>query len=272
MIPRNKVILALFIGGIGITVAMSMLWIDSASAARGNRDLFKSWKSLIDPLVNLQGRVDELEEEVEFLGAKVEDLQDQIEEITSPRDDIVFLVDEFEYSPGDDVGVKGLIDEDIFDPDLEEIFITLTFPEGETDIFGTDNESEFEFAIPLVDDAVDGLYTLRLQYGESAKYSYFIVDENENLAEIEVEDVFGSGDNVDIEGTIFDTALGENEVEITVLDSNNESVVAEEVELDAGDNFDFDFDLDDEAPLGRYAILIEYDGAFVDEALFEVHK
>lgn len=61
------VIGAILLTAFGLTFA-------AASASAENESLFKSWRSLIAPILDLQDRVDELEERNALLEQRVEEL------------------------------------------------------------------------------------------------------------------------------------------------------------------------------------------------------
>jgi hypothetical protein len=188
--------------------------------------------------------------------------------------DIQVDLDEFEYDPDDDIVITGVVDEDVLDPDVDWVAIAVIIPgnsfEEAADI---DSDGAFEFVYGLPARADDGLYTVRVEYDGSSAFSYFIVDEEANSAEVEVEDdVYLGGQEVEMVGVISDPQIGVDEVVISVLDPNRDDIIDEEaVALDAEDEFEFAFDLENNALLGRYAIIVEYDGRVVEEALFEVH-
>lgn len=259
---------------VGIIVAVSMFTFSSVVAANGDNDLFKSWKSLIGPLVDLQIRVSQLEAEVESQETRIQQLEEKIGNGTPDRD-IEIQIDEFEYDVGDEVAITGAIDEDVLEPGVDSVFIEIMFPGGgvgeEIDL---DHNAEFDFDYEIAGTAIDGLYTVRVEYGSTRAFSYFIVDEDDNLVDIEVEDdAFRAGQNVELVGFVEDPIAAVDEVEITVFDPDNDKIFnQEDVSLDENDEFGFDFDLSADAPLGRYAIIVSYDGVVGGEALFEVHE
>jgi hypothetical protein len=268
---NKAILLVLAVVATGVVVGASS--VTFALAANSNHDLFKNWKSLIDPIVALQERVSELEAQVEFLREEVAELEQKIDGTNSYDDTIFIDTDDFEYVAGEDVGIEGVIGENILDAG-NELFIAVIEPAGgsEEDEVEVSSDGDFEFVYELASSAVDGLYTIRVEYEGVEVYSYFIVGGNDNLAFLDVEDdVFSAGQNVEMVGEVLDPVTGEDEVTIFVLDPSGDELIQEEVDLDAEDVFEHEFDLPNISPLGRYAIIVEYDGDIAGHALFEVH-
>jgi plastocyanin len=191
--------------------------------------------------------------------------------VTSHSDDVVNIrieVDD-EHSPGDEVEIMGSI-EDISD-DVDEVMVTITEPDGadnSDDVLLEDDEFSLEYH--LGDPADEGIYIIEVEYDGESAFSYFLVDEEDDSVEVvSDEDVYELGEEIVLVGEVHDLQIGEEEVEIIILDPAGEEVV-EEAELD-DEEFEIDIDLDD-APPGRYAVIAIYDGEESGFTLFEVDE
>jgi uncharacterized protein YfaS (alpha-2-macroglobulin family) len=168
------------------------------------------------------------------------------------------------------VTVEGIVEHPT---DETEVMIEVITPDSiiiDVDVIELSDVDDFEYHYEVAEGADDGLYTVRVQYDQWRVYSYFIVDKDQNAIELETDDdVYEAGDDVELRGDVEDLQTGEDEADIIVLDPRGEEIVNESVDLD-GDEIEFAFDLDDDAPLGRYAIIVEYDGEVAGEAVFDV--
>ncbi|MGI0012812.1 MAG: PEFG-CTERM sorting domain-containing protein [Nitrososphaera sp.] len=174
-------------------------------------------------------------------------------------------IDTDRYNPGDSVRISGEIDN--VDSNVDEVTITVDGP-GEHEVQDEPLDgSDFDFEYDIPADADDGIYTIEVEYDGESVFTYFFIDENDDDITVETDsDFYGPGDNVDISGTVDQPNLELDAVEITVLDpENDEKVNGHEEELD-GDDFRYDFDLDNDEDLhGRYAVEVVYDN---DEGFF----
>jgi plastocyanin len=176
---------------------------------------------------------------------------------TSSRLGIVIEVDD-EYGLGDEVEVAGFV-EDV-ETGIDEVTITITEPVGTDESEEVElDDGEFLFEYLLDDFAEDGIYTVEVEYDSISVFSYFLVDEEDDEIELEIDsDSYLPGDEVEVVGFVHDPQTGEDEVEIAVLDPLGDQIVEESIALD-DDEFDFEFGLDDDAPSGRYALIGTYD-------------
>lgn len=250
-----------------------MLTIAAALAgSNGRQDVFKSWRALIGPVLDLQARVAELEEKNAVLEERVAELEERLDDDVSSEQNIIIQIDEIEYDQGDDVSITGTVEDLVAGED--EVIIQVIGPGGliESETAELSSDGEFDFVHEVANDANDGLYTARVEYDIWIIYSYFIVNEDPNEIEVEPDDDFYHlGDTVEVVGTVEDVVLGVDEVEVTVLDPNHEDIVDEElVGLDA-DEFQFEFELSD-GLVGRYAIIVTYDNSQQGEAIIEVEE
>lgn len=178
------------------------------------------------------------------------------------------------YEGGDDVSIVGLVDDII---DNEEVIIRVAEPgdsgsEVESDEPNSSGNFNYNFDVP--NSPEEGVYTVEAEYDGESAYTYFKVDGEEDTIFVALDNddsIYEPGDDVLITGQVDEDDNGEPDVVITVLDPTNDEIVdEEEVELD-GDEFEYEFTLDNDAPHGRYAVIVTYE--FQDQegsALFEL--
>jgi predicted secreted protein with PEFG-CTERM motif len=174
------------------------------------------------------------------------------------------------YEEDEEVAIEGVIEDVV---DNEQVIISIGEPGDSTpDEVQSDEPSSngnFDYLYEIPSSPEEGVYTVEVEYDDEFAYTYFIVDEDDDTITIELIDhedgIFEAGDEVEIAGSVDQDDLGEEDnVQITVLDPFNEPVVDDEdAELGDGDlsndEFEFSFDLDNDAPHGRYAVIVTYD-------------
>jgi hypothetical protein len=171
------------------------------------------------------------------------------------------------YEEGDSVVIEGTIDD--VDPDVDSVDITIrdepqgSTVEDDTSDLGSSDNFDMVFDVGGGDD--DGVYEVEVEYDTDSAFSYFIIDNDDDLVRVILgETVYSAGDEVEISGDVDDVVTGEDQVEITVFDPNNDDIVSQET-ADLGDGtldddeFAYSFDLDDNADHGRYAVIVSYD-------------
>jgi uncharacterized protein YfaS (alpha-2-macroglobulin family) len=259
------VIGAILLTSFGLTFA-------AASASAENESLFKSWRSLIAPILDLQNRVDELEERNAFLEQRVEELEERIGPDNPPRLDDYFLqIDDHVFDTGDGVVITGAVAD--VSEEIDEVSIKVMSPDG-TEIDAAtvpvdEDDGSFDYLHSISDNPDEGVYTVWARYGDWQEYSYFIVDVEDDTVVVELDNhEYEPGDEVTITGTIDNPIEGEEDIQVTVLDPNND-ILLELIPID-GDEFEYSFDLDDDAELGRYAVIVDYAGGQSGAALFDV--
>jgi hypothetical protein len=174
--------------------------------------------------------------------------------------------------PGDDITISGFInnaDED--DP----VDIRVTEPDGGSDTFETkvDDNEEFSENYEIPDPTDDGIYEVEVEFGsEDNTYAYFLIDEEDDDVEVVTdEDTYEPGQDVDISGEVTDPTLGEDEVQIRVLDpEGNDIGPSGAVDIDTNDEFEETIELDNDAHPGVYAVIVEYDNEDAGWFIFEV--
>jgi uncharacterized protein YfaS (alpha-2-macroglobulin family) len=172
-----------------------------------------------------------------------------------------------EYEAGDDVTIEGEID-DVND-DVDEVTLTITGPDSDHDDEVDHDDGDFEFEYSLPNDAEDGIYIIEVEYDDESVFSYFFIDEGEDV-EVDLDaGTYGPDDTVAISGNNLDPDPAEADVVITIEDPEGDDDLSDDVELD-GDEYSLDVELDD-ADHGKYAVTVEYNG---DEgyAVFEVEE
>ena len=181
------------------------------------------------------------------------------------------------YDPGDVVTIEGVIEDLV---DSEDVTIRYEDPDGsleETDNFGEPSSNGiFDSVFEIPNNAEEGIWTVEVDYDNEKAFTYFLVDDVRDTVNVvldEASGIYQAGDKVTISGDVDNQDAAEEDVVITVLDPTNAELAdvdQEPVPLD-GDEFTFDFDLENDAPHGRYAVIVEYD---VDDqigfALFEI--
>ena len=173
------------------------------------------------------------------------------------------------YQEDDDVVIDGTIDN--VDQNLDSVEITIRDePKGSTvdsdsnvDLGSSDN---FDMVFNVGGGDPDGVYEVEVEYDAESAFSYFIVDNDNDLIDVVLgETTYAAGDEVEIAGRVDDVVDGETDVEITVFDPNNDEIVNQDnSELGDGslpdDEFEYTFDLENNADHGRYAVIVSYDG------------
>jgi predicted secreted protein with PEFG-CTERM motif len=174
------------------------------------------------------------------------------------HDNIIIDIDD-EYDPGQSIEISGVISD--LDEDVTEVTIFVTEPDGTDDDFDVDLDDE-EFSLDYDVGNDDGIYTVEVQYDTDSAFNYFLVDDDDDDVEVETDaSAYEQGDTIQITGTVTDPELGEEDVEIILMDPHGDSVIDEETaEIDGDGDFDYEYDLDDEAETGRYALKIVYNG------------
>jgi Ca2+-binding RTX toxin-like protein len=188
------------------------------------------------------------------------------------------------YGQGDDVVISGSIDE--VDPDEDHVTIKIKRPSSsgttwivEKTLFADlDDDGKFDDSYAISSTAIDGAYTVEVDYNNEKEYTYFIVDEDDDTIAVETDGTLYSGGNeVTVSGQVDDLVSGEEDVQITIIDPNNDKILdSQAVTLGQGsqvddDEFKYVFDLDSNADHGRYAVIVNYDnGDQVGFTLFEV--
>jgi hypothetical protein len=176
-----------------------------------------------------------------------------------------------EYEPGDFVNIEAFIEP--VDDDIKSVLITVTAPNGnskQTKALLQNGYAEHHFT--LDDDASDGIYTVEVKYDTYSLFDYFLVDEEADEIDVATDaNIYEQGDDVEISGLVIDPEIGENSVRITVMNPDGESILQQEIDLD-GHGFDFVFDLDQDAPIGSYAVKVLCVGGQAGWMIFEVEE
>ncbi len=185
------------------------------------------------------------------------------------HEDITVEIEDMVYDQGDEVVIEGIVDGA---DDGEEVEITIEGPDDSDSEDIEIEDEEYSFTYEIGSNADEGLYVVQVSFGSDDVFSYFKVVEDDDDDPITVEtedDLYSAGDTVEITGFIQDPELGEDEIDIEVIGPDNSRVYDNTVDLDGDEFSDDDFDLDDEADHGRYAVIVSYAG---DEAvtIFEV--
>ena len=247
-----------------------------------NNDVDEVTLSITGPSLNYYDEVDHDDGEFEFEYSLENDAEDGIYVIEVEYDDesvfSYFMVDEDD----DDVDVE--LDSDTFDEgdtveisgsniDVttgeDEVDITIEDPEGD-DGFSTDTEldgDEYSAEVDL-DDAVHGKYAVTVTYDDEEGYAVFEVDDggsssgSGDITASITDSTLAPGEEVRITGSIDEDDIeGNSEVILVVEDPDGDEVSAYEdsVEPDTNGDFDFNFDLEDDADIGIYTIVLSYE-------------
>jgi len=251
-----------------VVISASTATFTLASASNGNEGLFKSWRALITPILDLQNRVTQLEQKNQDLEARVNELEQEVNNLRPhPLQGNFLQIDDRFYGQDYDVVITGRF-EDRDDSAGDEVTLTVNGPTGAI-LYSTrvplEYDNSFEHVFSVSNDADDGVYTVKAEYGDWKTFSYFIVNEVDDDIALDLgNDANGPGDEVIISGQLDVLYSGQTEVLITVLDPNNnklfddKAVPLGEGKLD-GDEFEFVFDLDTDAAAGRYAVIVTYE-------------
>jgi predicted secreted protein with PEFG-CTERM motif len=182
-------------------------------------------------------------------------------------------VDDITPNPGDVITISGVIDNA---DDNEDVGITIREPDNggsdnaDTQIDGNDGEFSETYEIP--DPTDDGIYEIEVEFAsEDSTFAYFLIDEDNDDVPTETnEDTYEPGDDVKISGEVLDPITGEEEVDIKVLDPEGNDIGPGSVNLDSSDEFDETVELDNDAHVGVYAVIVEYNGNEEGWFVFEV--
>ena len=227
------------------------------------------WRSLIAPITELQNMVDELEEQIDFLEERVSELEERIDD-GGFSEDIVVETDAIEYNVGDEVLIFGTIEDT---EEGEEVEITIHEADGgdTSEEVEIDNDGDFDLAYQIPDSALDGIYKVEVEFGGlDSAFTCFFINEDDDAVAVETDDDFYSaGDTVEIFGEVFDPITSVDEVTILIEDPLGDVVIEEDLVLDS-ETFEFEFDLDDDGPRGRYAVTAIYDVEPGEEVFLEV--
>jgi hypothetical protein len=192
--------------------------------------------------------------------------------IASHSDIELVEVSDTNPDPGDEITISGRIDG--ADED-EEVEITVSERGGgsagdaDTEV---DDDEEFSESFEVPDSADDGIYEIEVEFGnEDSTFAYFLIDEEDNDVEVVTEeDSYEPGQDVEISGEVTNPVLGENDVEIIVLDHEGNDIGPGTVDIDNNNEFEETLELDNDAHAGTYAIIVEYDGDEAGWFVFEV--
>jgi predicted secreted protein with PEFG-CTERM motif len=180
------------------------------------------------------------------------------------------------YEPGDTVEITGEIEDP--DPGVDEVTIRVLDPEG--DDLGDDIEhdnGDFSLDVELDDSAHAGVYAIMVEYdGDEVGWAIFEVEDGSGggggsgeIAATITDATLAPGDEVEITGSIDedDVEVGE-EVFLVVEDPDGDelNISNDSVDPDSNGDFDFTFELDDDAELGTYDVTLSYMD-FDDETL-----
>ena len=187
------------------------------------------------------------------------------------HDNITIDIDD-DYSQGETIDIQGTIDD--VDDSVDEVTVTVTEPDGTDDSDDVSlDDDEFTFEYDVGND--DGIYTVEVEYDGDNTFSYFLVDDDNDDVTVETNaEIYEQGETVEITGLVEDPQTGEDTVDITVEDPHGDAVVDEETEDvdEDDDDFSHEFDLEEDAPTGRYAVKVTYDGQEAGWVIFEVEE
>ncbi len=187
--------------------------------------------------------------------------------LVNEEDDMVNVVtDRDEYEPGDNVLIEGEVED--LDLNVDEVEITVIGPDGDEILdqeqVQLDNDGAFSFEFDL-DDELFGRFAIIVEYdGEAAGFFIFEVEvDGGNSSDVITATLsktsFAQGDSVDVFGEIADDELEQGEeVFITVEDPDGEEIFEDSQEPTIDGSFDFDFTLEDDAPMGQYEVTLSY--------------
>jgi uncharacterized protein YfaS (alpha-2-macroglobulin family) len=173
-----------------------------------------------------------------------------------------------EYDPGDTVAIVGAIDQV---EDTEDVTVKFKDPSGDVkknQNIAEEDDGYFDYAYDIPTSADDGVWSIEAEYSNDKMYSYFIVDDDSDTINVVLDktsSIYEAGDEVTISGSVDNEESGtEPNVLITVLDPTNAKIVnQDEAELGdsslAHDEFEYSFDLENDASHGRYAVIVTYD-------------
>ncbi|MGI0024768.1 MAG: hypothetical protein ACREA4_06430, partial [Nitrososphaera sp.] len=177
-----------------------------------------------------------------------------------------------EYDAGDKVSISGNIDN--VNDNENEVTIRIEGPKDKTEQVTLDGD-DFQWDYNIPSDAGDGIYSVEVEYDSESVFTYFFIDDNNDLRVVADQDTYDLGDRVELQGEVNDPQLDVDNVEITVYDPNGGTLLDEEAfELD-GNRFSDDFGLgDNDDDHGTYAVLVFYNNDDNEEGylIFEVKE
>ncbi len=113
---------------------------------------------------------------------------------TSSRNIILDPLDD-EYDAGDSVEISGMIDN--VDSKEDEVTIRIDGPDSETETVTLDDD-EFSWEYDIPDPADDGIYSVEVEYDNESVFTYFFIDDDNDLNVVTDKDTYEFGDNVEI--------------------------------------------------------------------------
>lgn len=176
---------------------------------------------------------------------------------------VTVIVDEEEYSAGDEVQIAGEI-ADVNDEE-DQYEITIKDPDND-EVENSDDEDldndEFSFNFDLDNDAVHGRYAVIVDYDGDKGYAVFEVEDDGGSSSGDAIEVttdktkYSAGDTVTISGTVED--VDDDTIAIEVRDPSNVRIVNDDADVENNGDFEFEFDLDDDAEDGTYEVTVSY--------------
>lgn len=194
--------------------------------------------------------------------------------VDEDSDTIAVETDDTLYSGGDEITISGQV-ENIVNGE-EDVMITIVDPindhilDEEAVTLGEGSgvaDDEFEFTFEdLASDADHGRYGVIVNYDNEDQqgFALFEVEDpdagSNNISADMSDDTYAPGDTVSLSGNI-DTKHSGTDLEIVVRDPSNHVVSAygdNSVTVATNGDFDYDFDLADDADEGKYTVTITY--------------
>lgn len=186
----------------------------------------------------------------------------EVDDRDDDNNDVLVETSDDTYSPGDTVEISGSVP----DPSSEtEVDITIYDPDGiklDDDTVELDNDDEFTYDnYDLEDNADHGRYSVKAEYDNQETWAVFEVEEDSSSDPIIADtnkNTYEPGETVELTGEV-NKISGVNDVQITVEDPDNVEIIDDEATVSSSGDFNYKFDLDDNADEGTYTITITYD-------------
>ncbi|MCI0563919.1 MAG: hypothetical protein MN733_36050, partial [Nitrososphaera sp.] len=178
------------------------------------------------------------------------------------------------YDPGDVVPISGSI-EDV-DNDIDQVTINIDGPDSDDFTIDLDSGGDFSDSYEISTSAGDGIFSIEVEYDTDSVFAYFLTDEDDDDVTVLTDDEsYQPGDTVEISGRVENPETGEDQVEITVVDPEGDTLSyadEERADVNSDDEFSFDLDLESDAIHGRYAVTVVYDSTDEGYIVFDVEE
>ena len=182
------------------------------------------------------------------------------------NEDIAVETDDLNYDQGDSVVITGTVQDYDPDDDDDTVKVRVYDPTGsqiDSQTVDVDDDGDFEAnEVVLEDDANEGRYKVLVTHtGDEDSTIFFKVedDEDDRIDLDNINDEYDPGDKITISGTVQDSTLDEDSVEVTIYGADGDDITTKNADLESNDDFSTSYTLSSSADPGVYSIKLSYD-------------